>query len=85
MLRRIEVRGGVFARRVVTAADMPALLAEPEVQPIATTGGKAVLAAIGLDVGRSEVGREVATFDGHGDSPCGARQFGEALMVTVPR
>jgi hypothetical protein len=52
MLGRVEVLGSVFARRVVAAPDVTALLAQAKMNPMAS-GGETLLAArrrFGADV-----------------------------------
>src|SRR5438309_511826 len=53
MLHGPEVRRGVTGGGVVAAANVPALLADPQVHPVVAAGGQTVLAARGRwnDVG----------------------------------
>jgi hypothetical protein len=43
----VEVRGGVLPRRVVTASDVTAFLANPQMDPVLAALGQAVLATPG--------------------------------------
>jgi hypothetical protein len=55
-----KVLGGMPSRRLITASDVPALLADPQMKPVQTTCGQALFTTRGQRVDGANLGEMVA-------------------------